>query len=263
MYYQELTATANCNSERELSEWSNAFRCISEIGAVRQNRLVRPTTGAQRAFGSAPASRIDDVHWAARRAFENLNSVCCIKYLTPTIVDSLPALALTGRAVPRTLPLQLKVAMNRLIHCIYSSAATGDFAEHDIPQLLEKTRAANASRGITGMLLYVEGSFFQVLEGDGEPVDALFQKISADSRHKHVTLIIREPIPERSFGEWSMGFATLGRSEAGELVGQNDFFTQASCFESLNPGRAKKLLAAFRRGRWHAEHTGNYRPSVE
>jgi len=149
--------------------------------------------------------------------------------------------------------------MSALIHCIYSSAATGMFAEHEIPQLLEKTRAANAARLISGMLLYIEGSFFQVLEGEPEPVDALYRQISADPRHKHVTLIIREPIAQRSFGEWTMGFAALGRPEAGELLGENDFFTHASCFDELNPGRAKKLLAAFRRGRWHAEHTGQYR----
>jgi hypothetical protein len=148
--------------------------------------------------------------------------------------------------------------MNRLIHCIYASAATKEFAEFDIPRLLEKARAVNASRQITGMLLYIEGSFFQILEGTPEAVDALYQTISADPRHHRVTLIIREPVPQRSFGEWTMGFATLGRLEAGELVGQNDFFHQASCFESLTPGRAKKLLAAFRRGRWHAEQTGEH-----
>jgi hypothetical protein len=149
--------------------------------------------------------------------------------------------------------------MNELIHCIYSSTATIEFAEHEIPQLLEKTRAANAARGISGMLLYIEGSFFQVLEGEPASVDAIYQTISADSRHKHVTLIIREPITERSFGEWTMGFATVGRLEAGGLIGENDFFAQASCFENLNPSRAKKLLAAFRRGRWRAEHTGEHR----
>ena len=149
--------------------------------------------------------------------------------------------------------------MNELIHCIYSSAATIEFAEYEIPQLLEKTRAANAARGISGMLLYIEGSFFQVLEGASATVDALYQTISADPRHKHVTLIIREPITQRSFGEWTMGFATVGRLEAGGLLGENDFFAQASCFENLNPNRAKKLLAAFRRGRWRAEHTGQYR----
>jgi hypothetical protein len=149
--------------------------------------------------------------------------------------------------------------MSGLIQCIYSSAATTEFAEHEIPQLLEKTRAANANRGITGMLLYVEGSFFQVLEGEAECVDFLFKSISADPRHKHVTLIIREPLAVRNFGEWTMGFATVGSREAGQLIGENDFFAEASCFEKLDSGRAKKLLAAFRRGRWHAENTGQYR----
>ncbi len=149
--------------------------------------------------------------------------------------------------------------MSGLIQCIYSSAATTEFAEHEIPQLLEKIRAANANRGISGMLLYVEGSFFQVLEGEAEHVDILFQSISADPRHKHVTLIIREALAARSFGEWTMGFATVGSREAGELIGENDFFAEASCFENLDSGRAKKLLAAFRRGRWHAENTGQHR----
>jgi Sensors of blue-light using FAD len=153
----------------------------------------------------------------------------------------------------------LREVVNDLIQCIYSSAATAEFAECEIPQLLEKTRAANAARGISGMLLYIEDSFFQVLEGPSNSVDTVYQKISADTRHKHVTLIIREPIAERSFGEWTMGFATVGRLEAGELVGENDFFAQALCFENLDPGRAKKLLTAFRRGRWRAEHTGQHR----
>ncbi len=149
--------------------------------------------------------------------------------------------------------------MNGLVHCIYSSAATDSFAEHQIPQLLEKTRAANAARDITGMLLYIEGSFFQALEGPAQAVDTLYRTICADPRHKHVTLIIREAIAARSFGDWTMGFATLGRLEAGELVGRNDFFTQASCLEALNAGRAKKLLMAFSRGRWHTEQTGQHR----
>lgn len=149
--------------------------------------------------------------------------------------------------------------MSQLIHCIYSSTAAPQFAEHEIPQLLEKSRAANATRGITGMLLYIEGSFFQVLEGEGAPVDEVYRRISADARHHEVTLIIREPIAARSFADWTMGFATLGRQEAGELVGENDFFAAASCFAALGSGRAKKLLAAFRRGRWHAEPAGPVR----
>jgi hypothetical protein len=146
--------------------------------------------------------------------------------------------------------------MNGLIHCIYASGASAEFAEHHIPQLLEDIRAANAARQITGVLLYIEGSFFQVLEGNADCVDPLYKAIALDSRHRNMSLIIREPIRVRSFSEWTMGFATLGRLEAGELIGQNDFFTDAACFEHLSPGRAKKLLAAFRQGRWRTENTG-------
>jgi Sensors of blue-light using FAD len=149
--------------------------------------------------------------------------------------------------------------MNPLIHSIYSSAATATFEEHEIPALLEQIRKANEAHDVTGMLLYIEGSFFQVLEGEPAVVDPLIRKIQGDTRHERFTLIIREPIPERNFGGWTMGFEAIGLSEAGELLGENDFFESAFCVARLNPGRAKKLLSAFRGGRWRAEHTGAHR----
>jgi EAL domain-containing protein (putative c-di-GMP-specific phosphodiesterase class I) len=36
-------------------------------------------------------------------------------------------------------------------------------------------------------------------------------------------------------------------------MGMNDFFTYASCFGELNQGRAKKLLTAFKEGRWRTK----------
>ncbi len=149
--------------------------------------------------------------------------------------------------------------MSTLIHSIYSSAASGSFEEHEIPALLERIRKANESVQVTGMLLYIEGSFFQVLEGEPAIIDALVRKIRSDTRHTHFTLIIREPIPARNFGEWTMGFETIGLAEAGELLGENDFFKSASCVARLNAGRAKKLLSAFRDGRWRTERTGAHR----
>jgi Sensors of blue-light using FAD len=149
--------------------------------------------------------------------------------------------------------------MSSLIHSIYSSTATGTFKEHGIPGLLEQIRKANESIDVTGMLLYIEGSFFQVLEGEPTVIDALIRKIQNDARHERFTLIIREPILERNFGGWTMGFEAIGLSEAGELLGENDFFVSASCVARLNPGRAKKLLSAFRDGRWRTERTGAHR----
>jgi hypothetical protein len=146
-----------------------------------------------------------------------------------------------------------------LIHCIYASTATAGFQEASIPQLLEGARIKNSARGITGMLLFIEGSFFQVLEGEADTVDMIYATIATDSRHARVTQIIREPIAQRSFDEWSMGFASVGRAEASQLVGTNDFFGSASCLEHIDPGRAKKLLVAFRSGRWRTDHTGTHR----
>lgn len=149
-----------------------------------------------------------------------------------------------------------------LIHCIYASRAIGKHSEAEVQSLLEQARYKNESLGITGMLLLVEDSFFQVLEGEADTVDALYQRISTDPRHDRVTQIIRESIPQRSFGDWSMGFEAVDRAKARELAGGNDFFAAGHCLEDIQPGRARKLLTAFRSGRWRTDRTGVHRAHV-
>lgn len=149
--------------------------------------------------------------------------------------------------------------MAQLIHCIYASKASPSFEDHAIPALLEAARANNCGRGITGMLLHVAGNFFQVLEGEEAAVTEVFGSIRRDTRHGRVTLIIREPIFERAFSDWTMGFANVNFAEVKSHIGENDFFTSATCLEELSAGRARKLLDAFRQGRWRAEVTGMHR----
>ncbi len=95
---------------------------------------------------------------------------------------------------------------------------------------------------VTGILLYSEGSFFQVLEGEPETIDNLFAGISRDERHQQVTVIIREPISRRAFGDWTMGYTDISPKEADTILGTNDFFSKGESFARLNSGRAKKLL---------------------
>ncbi|MEZ5741680.1 MAG: BLUF domain-containing protein [Burkholderiaceae bacterium] len=140
--------------------------------------------------------------------------------------------------------------MSSLIHCIYASAATHQFEPDELGELLKAARSKNERLGLTGMLLYADGSFFQVLEGAPGIVDQVYARIEADPRHDRVTQIIRESIPQRAFAEWSMGFAAPTRQDLATLVGMNDFFSGASCFAGLGRGRAKKLLDAFQKGRW-------------
>ncbi|HPM76264.1 MAG TPA: diguanylate phosphodiesterase [bacterium] len=143
--------------------------------------------------------------------------------------------------------------MAKLIQLIYSSAASHLFNRRQLTDLLLKARAKNDKLGITGILLYTEGSFFQVLEGEAETVDAMFATISADDRHTQVTLILRETISSRFFGDWTMAYAQLSSEEVNVILGLNDFFHTGRSYAQLGEGRAKKLLAAFKEGRWRTK----------
>ena len=147
-----------------------------------------------------------------------------------------------------------------MIHIIYASVETQGFTPADLTELLQKARAENERLHLTGMLLYSDGNFFQVLEGEPDTVDALYEKLRLDKRHGQLTLIVREPIAKRYFTDWSMGFSSVTPEELGQIDGLNDFFDEGSCFVSLDRGRAKKLLAAFAEGRWRAKLTGAERP---
>lgn len=147
--------------------------------------------------------------------------------------------------------------MDELIHLIYASAAQREFSDSEIADLLQTARDNNERLGLTGMLLLVDGSFFQVLEGPPEVVDALEARIERDPRHVQMVRIIREAIPRRFFEDWTMGFSRFTREELAATVGANDFFGAGRCFAGLDHGRARKLLAAFREGRWRARLSGH------
>jgi hypothetical protein len=142
--------------------------------------------------------------------------------------------------------------MDRLVHCIYTSAASEPLGFEALANLLDDARARNEAARITGMLLYSEGAFFQVLEGSASDVDACFDRISKDPRHTKVTRIIRESISKRSFEDWSMGFSEMTPQMVQQIDGFNDFFASGASFDRLDAGRAKKLLSAFAAGRWRA-----------
>jgi len=71
-----------------------------------------------------------------------------------------------------------------------------------------------------------------------------------------LTIIIREPIAQRSFGEWSMGFCSVSPEKLSGIPGLNDFFLKGLSFTELDPGRAKKLLSAYSEGRWRPKRPG-------
>jgi hypothetical protein len=146
--------------------------------------------------------------------------------------------------------------MARLIHLIYASAAAHAQSDGELEAILAKSRHNNARDGVTGMLLHCDGSFFQVLEGAADAVDAAFARIDRDPRHRGTTCIIREPIARQSFREWTMGYAGVSPDALSAIPGLNDFFTDRQCLPALDAGRARKLLQAFGGGRWRTRLAG-------
>ncbi|MEP6781488.1 MAG: BLUF domain-containing protein [Gemmatimonadaceae bacterium] len=140
--------------------------------------------------------------------------------------------------------------MPDLIHLVYASVASQMMTASELEAILSVSRKNNVRDRVTGMLLFTEGSFFQVLEGSEPDVQSAFNRIESDPRHQQPTCIIREPIARRAFGEWTMGFTALAEKHAATIVGHNDFFESRSCLDTLDAGRARKLLKAFGEGRW-------------
>ena len=63
----------------------------------------------------------------------------------------------------------------------------------------------NRSLGVSGILMAVGNFFLQVLEGQKDAVDTLLDKIGKDERHSDVQVLYQGSLPDRIFGQWSMG----------------------------------------------------------
>ena len=100
-------------------------------------------------------------------------------------------------------------------HLIYCSRATHPLDTGDLIVLLDVARSNNEARGVTGMLLYAEGTFLQLLEGPEAEVTEIFDRILSDPRHELLRVLFHEPVAEPQFTDWAMGFED---SEPAELA---------------------------------------------
>lgn len=133
-----------------------------------------------------------------------------------------------------------------LISLVYASSAITPFDDHQLTRLLDASRVNNAALDVTGMLLYRDGNFMQALEGDETVVLGLERRIRNDPRHRGVLRLLKRPIVEREFPEWSMGFRRLGRQL--RVPGETDAIDLplTDLWFAREPSRAQKLLLTFR-----------------
>jgi uncharacterized membrane protein (DUF373 family) len=113
-----------------------------------------------------------------------------------------------------------------MLQLSYISTATRSMTAEDLTDILRVARARNADRGITGMLLYSNRTFVQVLEGEEDELNALLEVIKRDSRHTALRVLERKRIDRREYADWTMGFKRLGREDLAEVPGINRFFDE-------------------------------------
>jgi hypothetical protein len=142
-----------------------------------------------------------------------------------------------------------------MLQVIYASAATVPFSEIQLTLLLTAARANNTRLGVTGMLLYQDGSFLQVIEGDEPILEALFQKIGRDERHVRVNTLLRREVQTRHFGDWAMGFVSP-KHLTQALPGYSDYLRLRGGEPEKSANAAERVLAAFRAGRFRGYVAG-------
>lgn len=87
---------------------------------------------------------------------------------------------------------------------IYVSQASQPFSTSALAVLQQQAATKNSAMAITGLLLFRQNYFCQLLEGPTASLLPLYQKIQKDKRHKEVTTLLQREIATRAFPEWDM-----------------------------------------------------------
>ncbi|MEN0053723.1 MAG: BLUF domain-containing protein [Mucilaginibacter sp.] len=104
-------------------------------------------------------------------------------------------------------------------YIVYVSTAVRLLTELELLELLNVARDKNKKHNVTGMLLYCEGTFMQVIEGDEASVDLIYNAIERDVRHKNIIKLGNDKIDQRNFPDWSMAFASVNSETLQEIEG--------------------------------------------
>ena len=131
----------------------------------------------------------------------------------------------------------------------YVSSSVGLFSRAVLLEIMARSVANNARLGLTGILLYKEGNLMQVLEGDEAAVMTLYGKIGRDPRHRGLITLLRGPIEERQFPDWSMGYRDLNCPEVRAMPGFSEFMNRPLTADEFgaDPTGCRRLLETFKR----------------
>lgn len=106
-----------------------------------------------------------------------------------------------------------------IYHLVYLSEKDPLFDKEGMTDsIIEKSKTNNKIKEITGILINNGKFFIQILEGDRQNVQKIYNKIMMDKRHKNVTILIEFTDDERIFPDWNMGLASIKTKDEEDSV---------------------------------------------
>ncbi len=135
---------------------------------------------------------------------------------------------------------------SELYRLLYTSEArftgTTDEISAEIDAIVATAVENNSKRGLGGILLVVQGTFIQVLEGASQDVEVTFEAICSDLRHGNLRVIEMVRAEKRLFPEWSMAY--VGMSDKPSHMRINRDLREISVTVDGNPAAALRQMQA-------------------
>ena len=127
---------------------------------------------------------------------------------------------------------------------MYSSQATEPMTVTGLEAILTDARTGNETRNVTGALVYVDGVFFQIIEGDKDVVHKLMASIASDSRHHSVKIFYDAEVDVRAFASWSMAYLSATAEQMSKWAGLPGTATASELLTDINrnPHRVPRIL---------------------
>jgi hypothetical protein len=116
---------------------------------------------------------------------------------------------------------------------IYASLAQKKMLKSDLYIILRKARNNNEHSGVTGLLIYSNEYFIQLLEGEKDVVKRLFKTISKDERHANIQILSESDTIERAFVNWEMAYSTPSVRDLANWSGLQNATTIGQIMENL------------------------------
>jgi len=88
----------------------------------------------------------------------------------------------------------------------YLSTANRDINQDEVAELLDLTEVRNNNAGVNGLLIYSDGNFFEVIEGEETKIKELFENIKEDPRHRNIMIVFEKKIDKPLFEDKEANF---------------------------------------------------------